>query len=629
MNNTSNNRNFIIATILSVAVLFAWEYFIGAPAAKKEQAHQAAIALEQKKAQTAAAATVPGGVPSAGGSVPHMSRTQALAAGGVRIKIDTPSVDGSLLLKGARIDDLRLKCYHEKPGTNRGCTDTDKTNPQIVLLSPKGTEYPYFADFGWSNAQGGSLSVPADTTVWKLASGTTLSPGHPVTLSWDNGQGLVFTRQIAVDDKFMFTVTDSVTNKARAPAALYPYALVARIGAPKSALDASYMSTLHEGFVGVSNGSLTDPRYGEFKEDNTPAIRSESTGGWVGITDKYWMAAVIPPQAEKFAGAFSANSFPGSKTYQANYSLGERTVAPGRTASVTHHLFAGAKVYDTIRHYEDALGIQRFDLAIDWGWFLFITQPLFFVLDQFYRLIGNFGLAILLLTVCVKVVTFPIANRSAKMMAKMKKIQPEQEKIKERFPDDLQKQQTAVMELYKREKVNPVSGCLPQLLVIPIFFSLYKVMYVTIEMRQAPFYGWIHDLSVPDPTSIINLFGLLPFDAHATVPTVLSFLSIGIWPILMGITQWVQTKLNPAPADPVQARMFSLMPIMFTFMFATFPAGLVIYYTWNNILGVAQQWYIMRQQGVEIHLFKNLKLDGIVQRLTGGKAPDDKAANDS
>jgi YidC/Oxa1 family membrane protein insertase len=271
-----------------------------------------------------------------------------------------------------------------------------------------------------------------------------------------------------------------------------------------------------------------------------------------------------------------------------------------------------------LRHYEHTLGIADFDMAIDWGWFKPITQPLFWVLDYFYKLLGNFGLAILLLTVAVKLVTFPIANASAKTMAKMKKVQPEQEKIKERFADDPAKQQQAIMELYRREKVNPVTGCVPQLLVIPVFFSLYKVFFVTIEMRQAPFYGWIHDLAAPDPTSIINLFGLLPFHPPSFIP---AFLSIGIWPILMGITQWVQTKLNPAPADPIQARMFGLMPIMFTFMFATFPAGLVIYYTWNNILGVAQQWYIMSRNGVEVHLFKNLRLHDLWVRLFGGAKP--------
>jgi YidC/Oxa1 family membrane protein insertase len=617
MNPTSNNRNLIIATLLSVAIFLAWQFFIGAPAEKAAEARRAAA--ERVHAHPAA----PAGVPTAvAGGTAHLSRAQALAAGGPRVQIDTPSVDGSLLLKGARFDDLRLKCYHEHAGSNRKCDNSDPRNPQIVLLAPKGTAYPYFVDFGWIGTQGGGQPVPDEQTNWKQTGGTTLSPKHPVTLSWDNGHGLIFTRVIAVDDQFMFTVTDSVQNGSGATATLYPFGSTARIGAPQSALNAGYMTTLHEGFVGWA-GSLNDPTYSKFKDEGTPPITLSATGGWLGITDKYWMATVIPPQSENFDGAFRATAFGDTKTYQAEYRLGARNVAPGGSATVTHRLFAGAKVVDTLKTYESTLGINSFVMAIDWGWFRFITQPLFLVLDYFYRLIGNFGLAILLLTVCVKAVTFPIANASAKTMAKMKKVQPEQEKIKERFADDPQKQQAAIMELYKREKVNPVTGCVPQLLVIPVFFSLYKVMYVTIEMRQAPFWGWIHDLSAPDPTSIINLFGLLPYSVPAFIPT---FLSIGIWPILMGITQWVQTKLNPAPADPVQARMFSLMPIMFTFMFATFPAGLVIYYTWNNILGVAQQWYIMRRQGVEVHLFKNLRLDAVVQRLTGGRV--EAAAND-
>ncbi|HEY0106674.1 MAG TPA: membrane protein insertase YidC, partial [Rhizomicrobium sp.] len=530
-----------------------------------------------------------------------------------RVKIDTPDLDGSLLLKGARFDDLRLKSYHET---------TDPRSPEIVLLAPKGTAFPYFADFGWSNAQGASQPLPNDATVWSLKSGSVLSPGNPVTLSWDNGHGLVFTRQIAVDEKFMFTVTDSVQNRSAAAATLYPYALVVRDGVPPG----QHYWVLHEGFVGVADGTLKDAGYDDFKDDGTPPKTFSSTGGWVGITDKYWMAAVVPPQHENYDGAYRGSPFGGTKAYQADYRLGAHTVpAGGGTAFVTHHLFAGAKVVDTLRHYENTLGIDNFVMAIDWGWFRPITQPLFWVLDYFYKLLGNFGIAILLLTVCVKAVTFPIANASAKTMAKMKKVQPQQEKIKEQFADDPQKQQAAIMELYKREKVNPVSGCLPQFLVIPVFFSLYKVFFVTIEMRQAPFYGWIHDLSAPDPTSIVNLFGLLPYSVPSFVP---AFISIGIWPILMGMTQWVQTKLNPAPADPVQARMFGLMPIMFTFMFATFPAGLVIYYTWNNILGVAQQWYIMRRQGVEVHLFKNMRLDSLVQRLTGGKVEANAAAND-
>ena len=608
MNNSGNTRNLIIATALSVAIFLGWQFFIGGPAEKAAEARRAV----SEKSQKAPAAT-PAGVPlPAGGGPAHISRDQALAAGGARIKIDTPDLDGSLLLKGARFDDLRLKKYHDT---------ADTKSPEIVLLAPKGTSFPYFVDFGWTNAPGASQVLPGDNTVWTLKGGRVLTPGHPVTLAWDNGHGLVFLRRIEVDDQYMFTVTDSVQNKGGGAATLYPYALVARDGVPPG----QKYWVLHEGFVAWAD-SLKDASYDDFKDDGTPPKTFSATGGWAGITDKYWMAAVIPPQHENYDGSFRADTFGGTKAYYASYQLGARNLgAGGGSASVTHHLFAGAKVVDTLKHYENTLGVNSFVMAIDWGWFRPITQPLFWILDYFYKLLGNFGLAILLLTVCVKAVTFPIANASAKTMAKMKKVQPEQEKIKERFADDPAKQQTAIMELYKREKVNPVTGCVPQLLVIPVFFSLYKVFFVTIEMRQAPFYGWVHDLAAPDPTSIVNLFGLLPFTPPSFIP---AFLSIGIWPILMGMTQWVQTKLNPAPADPIQARMFGLMPIMFTFMFATFPAGLVIYYTWNNILGIAQQWYIMRRQGVEVHLFKNLRLDALVQRLTGGKSDKPRAAND-
>jgi YidC/Oxa1 family membrane protein insertase len=598
MNDTGTNRNLMLAIALSAAVLFGWQYFVAMPAMKADQAKQALLAKEHKQASPAATP-----VPGAPAQLP---REKALALGGTRIRIDTPSVDGTLMLRGARFDDLRLKRYHET---------SDPKSPEIVLLAPKGTNYPYFVDFGWTNAEGVTTPVPDDRSVWTLVKGDKLSVGSPVTLQWDNGHGLIFTRQIAVDDQFMFTITDSVENKGSVAATLYPYALVVRDGVPPS----QHYWVLHEGFVGVADGSLKDAGYSDFKDEGTPPKTFSSTGGWVGITDKYWMAAVVPPQNTNFDGSYLATPYGGTKAYEANYRLGARTAAAGGgTVQVIHHLFAGAKVVDTLRHYEHTLGIARFDLAIDWGWFLIITQPLFWVLDQFYKLLGNFGLAILLLTVAVKIVTFPIANASAKTMAKMKKVQPEQEKIKERFKDDPVKQQQAIMELYKREKVNPLTGCVPQLLVIPVFFSLYKVFFVTIEMRQAPFYGWIHDLAAPDPTSIINLFGLLPFHPPSFIP---AFLSIGIWPILMGITQWVQTKLNPAPADPIQARMFGLMPIMFTFMFATFPAGLVIYYTWNNLLGIAQQWYIMSRQGVEVHLFKNLRLDRLMQRFKGSAKP--------
>jgi YidC/Oxa1 family membrane protein insertase len=572
-------------------VLAGWQWFIAMPQMKAEQAHQAALAQQEKAKPVAAAPGSPNLALPQGGAG-HLTREAALKAEGARVAIDTPMLDGSLALKGARLDDLRLKKYRET---------TDPKSPEIVLLAPKSTDYPYYAEFGWIGA---NTSVPNDQTVWTQEGAGILSPGHPVSLTWDNGNGLVFTRVIAIDDQYMFTVADSVANKSGTAATLYPFAYVAREGAPKATT--SYI--LHMGFVGVADGSEVDAKYDDFKDAATPPKTFSSTGGWVGITDKYWMAAVIPPQNETYNGAYLGSDInPGTKAYQANYRLAARTIAPGATTAVTHKLFAGAKVVDILRGYEKSQGVSRFDKAVDWGWFWFITQPLFWLLDVFYKFIGNFGLAILMLTVVVKLLFFPLANTSFKSMSKMKKVQPEMERLKKLHSDDPQKQQMAIMEMYKREKVNPVAGCVPLLIQIPVFFSLYKVLYVTIEMRQAPFYGWIHDLSAPDPTSIINLFGLLPFNPQNVLPGFLAVLSIGIWPILYGLTQFVQTKLNPPPPDPVQAKMFLYMPLIFTFMFATFPAGLVIYYAWNNLLTVAQQWYIMHKEGVEVHLFENFK----------------------
>ena len=586
----TGNKNLFIAIALSALVLFAWQYFVATPNMKAEQAHQAALAHQEKSIPAIGAPGVPGLNTATG----HMTRAAALKAGGQRVAIDTPMLDGSIQLKGAKLDDLRLKTYHET---------VDPKSPEIVLLAPKSTDYPYYAEFGWVGGApaSGNQNVPGDQSVWQQQGTRTLSPGHPVTLSWDNGHGLVFTRVIAIDDKYMFSVTDSVANKTGAAATLYPYAYVAREGVPKTA------STwvLHTGFVGVANGSEIDAKYDDFKDAGTAPKTFSSTGGWLGLTDQYWMAAIVPPQGESYSGAYLGSTVAGDiKAYQANYRLAPRAIAPGTSVSVTHRLFAGAKVVDILKTYEHDQGIVNFNKAVDWGWFWFITQPLFWLLDFFYKFIGNFGIAILMLTVVVKLVFFPLANAQFRSMGKMKKVQPEMERLKKAHADDPQKQQQEIMALYKREKVNPVAGCLPMLIQIPIFFSLYKVLYGTIEMRHAPFYGWIHDMSAPDPTSILNLFGLLPYHIPAFIP---AYLSIGIWPLLMGATQFVQTQLNPPPADPVQAKMFAFMPLIFMFMFATFPAGLVIYYTWNNLLGVTQQWFIMSRQGVEIHLFKNLR----------------------
>jgi YidC/Oxa1 family membrane protein insertase len=605
-----NNRNFILAILLSAIVLFGWQYMIAIPKMEAQQARQAEIARHTKKPQGAAItpSQAPGPVLAQAAPKP-MSRNQALQFGGPRVRILTPTVDGSLRLKGARFDDLRLRKYHET---------TDPKSPEIDLLAPSGSPYPYFAQVGWSAADG-KTAVPDENTPWQLVSGTVLAPGKPVVLTWDNGHGLVFTRKITVDDKYMFAVTDSVNNKSSTKQTLYPYALVVRDGVPERQ---SYW-VLHEGFVGVADGRLKDPTYKDFKKDDKGPESFASTGGWLGVTDKYWMAALLPPQNEKYNGTFRATPFGADKSYQANYTLSGRDLAPGTTATVTHRMFAGAKVVDTLRAYQRDLGISRFDLAVDWGWFIFLTQPLFWLLDNLYRYLGNFGLAIIVATVLIRLVLFPLANASFKSMIKMKKVQPEMERIKKACEGDQQRQQQEMMELYKREKVNPVSGCLPMLIQIPILFSLYKVMFVTIEMYHAPFYGWIKDLSASDPTSYLNLFGLLPFTVPHHLPMGLNFLvfllQVGIWPVLMGITQWVQTKMNPAPADPVQAKMFGWMPWIFMFMMAAFPAGLVIYWTWNNMLSVGQQYLMMRRENVPVHLFDNLRAHALVRWLTGNK----------
>jgi YidC/Oxa1 family membrane protein insertase len=585
--NSDGNRNFMIALALCALVLFGWQYFIATPQMKADQARQAQLAKQVKNVAPEAGPNVPG---MATTSV-HLSREAALKAGGTRIAIDTPMVDGSLRLIGAKLDDLRLKSYRET---------LDPKSPEIVLLAPKSTDYPYYADFGWV---GQGIKTPDDNTAWKQASGGVLSPGKPVTLTWDNGQGLFFTRVISVDSQYMFTIIDSVAS-SNVSAALYPFAFVAREGVPP----APSTWVLHQGFVGVADGSEVDANYDDFKNAGTPPKSFSSTGGWIGITDKYWMAAVVPPQNEAYDGAYAGSVLAnGTKAYQANYRLAARKLAPGASISVTHRLFAGAKVVDILKQYQNQQHIVHFDNAVDWGYLWFLTRPFFWMLDQLYKLLGNFGLAILGLTVVVKIIFFPLQTASFRSMSKMKKLQPEMERLKKHHEGDAQKFQLAVMELYKREKANPVAGCVPILLTIPVFFSLYKVLYVTIEMRHAPFYGWIHDLSAQDPTSFINLFGLLPFNPHAILPSALSFLAIGIWPVIYGITMWVQQKLNPAITDPVQAKMFTFMPLIFTFMFATFPAGLVIYYTWSNLLNMLQQVVIMRREGVEIHLFKNLK----------------------
>jgi YidC/Oxa1 family membrane protein insertase len=440
--------------------------------------------------------------------------------------------------------------------------------------------------------------------VWTADDAQSLTPERPVVLTWDNGQGLVFRREIGVDARSMFTVKDSVENRGAAPVTLYPYGLVSRHGKPTTL---GYY-VLHEGMIGV----LGEQGLQEYTYDNVekePPIAGQATrgkawngvvGGFLGITDKYWAAAVVPDQNQPYQGSFTMRQEGPAKIYQANMLGDAKTLQPGATAESTQRLFAGAKETAAVDAYQQNLGIKSFDLIIDWGWFYFITKPLFRLLDFFFRLFGNFGVAILIVTVLIKIVFLPLANKSYRSMAKMKAVQPEMLAIRERYGDDKMKQQQALMELYKKEKINPVAGCWPVLIQIPVFFALYKVLFVTIEMRHAPFFGWIRDLAAPDPTSIFNLFGLLPF----AVP---EFLLVGVWPLIMGVTMWLQMKMNPTPPDPIQQQMFAWMPVIFTFMLASFPAGLVIYWAWNNFLSILQQYFIMKRNGVKVELWDNLR----------------------
>ncbi|GGE33502.1 membrane protein insertase YidC [Agaricicola taiwanensis] len=587
----THNRNFIIAIVLSIGVLVGWEYFVGTPtreaAVQDTPADSVTAGQPGQGAQPQTPATTPQVTPAI---APAASREEALARS-QRITIDTPRVRGSVALTGGRIDDLALKDYRET---------VDPSSSNIVLLSPVGSAHPYYAEFGWVGSQGVPAdALPSASTVWTQEGSGTLTPDTPVTLTWDNGQGLTFRREISVDRDYLFTVKDSVTNNGAAAVQLFPYALVSRHGLPQTA--GYYI--LHEGMIGVlGDQGLQEVKYSDFEDQK--AFTYQSNSGWLGITDKYWAAALVPPQQD-FTGRFITGTAGGTPTYQADYLMPAQDIAAGATAEVSTRLFAGAKETNILDRYENEQSIPRFELMIDWGWFYFITKPMFYAIDFFFHFFGNFGIAILVVTVIVKLIFLPLANQSYKSMAKMKMVQPEMMKMRERYKDDRVKQQQEMMELYKREKINPVAGCWPVLIQIPVFFALYKVLFVTIEMRHAPFFGWIRDLSAPDPTTIFNLFGLIPWDP----PT---FLMIGIWPIIMGITMFLQMRMNPTPPDPAQAMIFTWMPVFFTFLLASFPAGLVIYWSWNNFLSILQQGLIMKRQGAKIELFDNLK--GIFDR---------------
>ena len=570
---SNDQRNLFLAIALSLAILLGFQFLIPEPAPQQPSPAQTTGAEGVAGDRDLVGVDTPG-LPGEAAVAGHLGRGQALDES-PRVEIRNPRVHGSIALDGARIDDLTLTDYRET---------VDPTSPEIVLLSPREAPHPYYADFGWAAADQ-TLALPSGADQW-TSDGQAVEPGQPVTLRWDNGAGLVFEREIAVDENYMFSVTQRVANSGEGTVSLSPFGRILRFGTP--AIQGFFI--LHEGPYGVFDGTLDEYDYDDIRDDGR--IEHTTTGGWLGFTDKYWLVALIPDQATPVIGRFDYR-FEGGDRYYATF-LGEaRAIAPGETIEVTHRLFAGAKEVELVDRYENDLGITQFDLTIDFGWFYFLTKPFFFALAYIDGVVGNFGIAILIFTVAIKLVFFPLANKSYKSMSKMKALQPQMLEIRDRHKEDRQKMNMEMMALYKREKVNPASGCLPILVQIPVFFALYKVLFVTIEMRHAPFFGWIQDLSAPDPTTIFNLFGLIPW----TPPEILT---IGIWPLLMGLSMFAQQKLNPAPADPLQAKIFMLLPIVFTVMLARFPAGLVIYWTWNNLLSILQQWIIMKRMGVKI-----------------------------
>ncbi|MCK5297232.1 MAG: membrane protein insertase YidC [Alphaproteobacteria bacterium] len=574
----SDQRNLAIAVVMSVLIIFTFDKFFSPPS-------QSVTPKTIENMQEIAVATPY----TDKGTVPLIPQEEFIVAENKkpttsviksehqRIKIKTDSIQGSIMLKGARIDDITLVKYkqEQKP---------DSEN--IAILSPVGSSNPYYMEFGWIPSQKNQISVPDKNTIW-TADKELLTTDSPLTLTWNNGQGLRFIRTYSIDENYMFSITQEVENTTDNTIALFPYGLISRIGQPEE----PSRGILHEGPIGVFNGKLEEASYDEIEEDKS--IKFTTNGGWIGITDKYWLTALVFDQkAPEVTARFNYREAGSANRYQTDYLAPAVSVVAGGKTKVKNHFFVGAKEISLLDEYSEKLGIDRFDLAIDFGWYYFLTKPFFYILKYLHSHLGNFGLAILAGTILLRLLMYPLASKSFKNMGKMKKIQPKVKKLQERFGDDKVRLNQEMLSLYKNEKVNPAAGCLPMFIQIPVFFSLYKVLYISIEMRHAPFYGWITDLSAPDPIPVFNLFGLLPF----TPP---SFLNLGVWPIIMGITMFLQQKLNPKPADETQAKVMMFLPVIFMFMLGSFPAGLVIYWAFSNCLSIIQQRYIMYRMGVE------------------------------
>lgn len=585
------NKNLIIASVLSFLVIVGWFFFFPPPQTATVPDTPAGIGQTEQPG-----VLTPPGVPGAPGTT-----APAPAAEAPRIAIATPRLSGTVSLTGGRIDDLELDGYRET---------TQPDSPLVRLLSPVGGVGAYYALYGWS--PGGTLGyedVPGPNTPWTVAAGDTLGIDTPVTLEWNNGKGLIFRQVLSLDANYMFTATQSVENTTGAEVRLAPYGVVARHGLPAGLQN---FFILHEGVIKMTDGKLQEIKYKNMPDLDMDAaeggaravVTPVAENGWVGFTDKYWMTTLIPMPGQAFTAV--AKYTEGAQVYQTEARLPAITVAPGATGQVQTMLFAGAKEWETIRNYQDDLHIDRFLDSIDWGWFFFLTKPIFRLLHWLHSFIGNMGWSIIALTFVLKALVLPLAYKSYVSMARMKELQPEMEKLKEQAGDDRLKLQQGMMALYKERKVNPAAGCLPILVQIPIFFSLYKVIFVTIELRHAPWVGWIRDLSAPDPSSLYNLFGLLPWAApeHGTL---LATVFLGVLPICLGVSMWLQQKLNPTPPDPTQAMIFSLMPWVFMFMLGSFASGLVLYWITNNLITFMQQYAIMRSHGAEIDLFGNIK----------------------
>lgn len=617
---SENNRNMILAIVLSLAVLFGWQFFVAGPQLEQAQ-KRAQIEQEQAAAaanaglatpEAAAGATAAGGnaattpAATANGDQTFATRDAAIAAS-PRVTIDTPSLAGSINLRGARIDDVELKQYRET---------VEKDSPIVSLLVPAGAPGGYYLEQGWVPASGTTVTLPDANSVWTVEGDTpALTTATPVSMKWDNSAGLIFHRVFAVDDKYLFTVTQSVENTTAADVTLFPYSRVVRQGTPV----VHNFFVQHEGPLGVlGSNNLISKKYSDIVNDKQVDAQS-TTGGWVGITDKYWATAVLSEPGKSVSARFSHLKQGTLDVYQTSFVEDAPLVIPaGGKAEAKTYAFAGAKETHVIDGYDATYHFDRLELLIDWGWLFFLTRPIFNALQFLYGLIGNFGIAIMVLTVGLKALLFPLASRSYASMAAMRRVQPEMKAIQERFKDDRVQQQQAMMELYKKEKINPLSGCWPVLIQIPVFFALYSVIFISLEMRHAPFFGWIVDLAAPDPTNVFTLFGLIPWNP-TTLPFVGGLLHLGIWPLIMGVTMWVQMKLNPPPTDPTQAAIFNWMPVIFTFMLGSFPAGLVIYWAWNNTLSVTQQYFIMKRHGAEVNLLGNI-LASFKRKPAAGKA---------